>query len=188
MKRELKKNIFLAAGLVLIAANVLIACTKEKEGGASKLIGEWTSVSATGMITCSCPSNRTLDNELSAAINAHISEYDLSEVMNLDFKKEGLTIHSNYEIGFYMSLWEYTFKENTLRTSNNGGAGGNTFEISLQGDELFMDNIGLFAADFETYIAHAICDMEVRKRGFASAKAVGVSLSMVNLVVKFKRI
>jgi hypothetical protein len=175
------KIIGLAA--LIFAAAVVTSCKKDDEG-APALKGKWTSVSATGRVECGFS---TLGEDVANTINKNIAAYDLSGVMNFEFEKDGMAAYSEHSGTFYHNVFKWCeLKDNILTITQETGF-FEQFEISLNGDEFSMKSIKNEYSEIEIIIGLALCEMEVRNRGYSSMQEAGLTLSGFNLTVKYQK-
>jgi hypothetical protein len=167
--------------VLLFTVTVVTSCNKE-ESGASTLNGKWTSVSVTGKVECG---TSTLGMAVANTINSKISEYDLNGVMNFDFGKEEVTVYSSRPGTFYHSIFKWSnLKDNILTITQETGF-FECFEISQNGDEFSLKSVKNVFSDIEINIGLALCEMEVRNRGYSSLQEAGVTLSGFRLTVTY---
>jgi hypothetical protein len=167
---------------LIFAVTVVTSCNKEIES-ASALVGNWTSVSATGKVQFGFSA---LGTDVAKVINDNIASYDLNDVMNFNFSKEGVTTSSFMYGVTYLTLWDYSFDNNILTLTAPLGE-KQLFSISLQGDEFSIHNYAFSTTEMEIVIGNALGEMEVRKRGYESLAKAGITLSGANLTVKFQK-
>jgi hypothetical protein len=172
--------------LTLVVALMMAGCDKDNDGGASKLIGEWTSVSATGTVAFG---TSALGVDVAKTINENMAAHDLTDIVNLEFDKEGAMASSGYPGVLLLSIWKYTLKGNILRFSDFMGHEEEVLEIAFNGkDEFTTKSISIFRSEIATTVAFALCDREVKKRGYESVTAAGLQLSSANnLTIKFQK-
>ena len=178
------KQKFKAIGLaVMILCTVIgtTSCDKEEAGGgSSKLVGTWTSVSATGEIKFS-------DASLSNTINGKMASYDLTDMVILDFDKDGKVRYA--DMGFLYRMYGYSLKDNLLTFTYDNGIDpniySNLYKIDWNGDEFTLTHGGVFVGDIQSRVAYNLADMELKASGQGSASGMGVS--SINLTIKFKK-
>ena len=183
----MKKVNFLRFWLLLALgmATAVMSCKKDDNvSGVSSLVGKWTSVSATGKVTCGVS---TLGVEVANAINSKISAYDLSGVICFEFDKNAVLAYSEHPGTLYHSLFKnYELNKNVLTMTQILGF-YEKFEISMKGDEFSIHSMKNDYSEIEVVIGLALCEKEVRSRGYESMQQAGIQLTSFNLTVKYQK-
>ena len=167
--------------VILCAVMGTTSCSEEEVGGgSSQLVGTWTSVSATGEIKFS-------DESLSNTINGKMASYDLTDMVIIDFDKEGKVRYA--DMGFLYKMYDYSLKNNLLTFTYNNGIDPNTYadlyKIEWNEDEFTLTHGGIFVGDIQSRVAYHLADRELKASGQGSASGMGVS--SINLTIKFKK-
>ena len=160
--------------LTLVAALMFAGCNKDDDGGASALIGEWTSVSATGSVTY-------FNTALTSIVNSKLTTYDLTGVATLGFDKSGKLMYSG-KVSFPV-IYDYTLNGDKLTFSANEGREQDLYKVEVNGDEFTLTHYGVFVGDVLAHIAWYLGDMELK----ANTMSGSVNVTAANLTIKLKK-
>ena len=160
--------------LTLVAALMFAGCGKDDDGGASKLLGEWTSVSATGTVTY-------FNTALTNIVNSKMTTYDLTDVANIGFDKSGKLMYSD-KVSFPL-IYDYTLNGDKLTFSSNDGRSQDLYKVEVNGDEFTLTHYGVFVGDVLAHIAWYLGDTELKANGMSGS----VNVTSANLIIKFKK-
>ena len=167
----MKNYIFIIAAIALAA---MAGCKKDDYGGDSKLVGEWTSVSATGTLTY-------FNTALTGIVNSKLTTYDLTGVATLGFDKSGKLMYSG-KVSFPL-IYDYTLDGDKLTFSSNEGRDKDLYKVEVNGDEFTLTHYGVFVGDVLAHIAWYLGDMELK----ANTMSGSVNITSANLTIKFNK-
>jgi len=182
-----KGKIFFA--LTLVAALMFAGCGESYDDPALAFKGKWTSAGRSGTIELG---NTELGKEVAQAINNDGAPLNLTDLVKLDFSGENVTITTTYQGQAYSKKWRFAYRDalGVLSMSSDGQEDAYNVSFTNGGDEFFITprtsnnmNHLITAA-----VIQALCEHELRKRGYQSMEAAGLTVTGLKLTIRFKKV
>ncbi|MDR1880347.1 MAG: lipocalin family protein [Tannerellaceae bacterium] len=145
-------------------------------GGASSLVGKWTSASATGTVAYG---TSELGVALANAVNENIQTYILNDVVTFTFETGGTV--KLLDMGTLYTQGTYSLKGNTLTLTNQEKQTLN-LTIALKETEFTLDASGTEIAALAVW---AIGDAVLRANNYGGMTETGLEVTVADLTMKF---
>ena len=175
--------------LALVAALMFAGCGEADDNPALAFKGKWTSAGRMGTIELG---NTELGKDVAKAINESAMPLDLTDLVKLDFSGENVTITTTYQGQAYSKKWRFVYRDalGVLSMSNDGQEDAYNVSFTTGGDEFFITprtnnnmNHLITAA-----VIQALCEHELRKRGYQSMEAAGLTVTGLKLTIRFIKV